>query len=299
MSLRFKPRLLLRHTSSTGVGLTSNRRVRNSRRSILCRPAVFGLRRLSTVNPVLKASYIGTACLPRYSLYPEYATLRYFSYVIAIVQRSGKRLSCWNVGAEVMSVVNQLTQSKYDMFSFELGGANMPALNGNGQRRETAVDGILDKEVSLPPAADHLASHYTSGLVYALWLRSDHTTLIPVTQPQTNVESHDHASVFSQVCQRLKVSFLVRYRSLDRKLRKIVKNKYRYSRSYVMLKPSSRIKQGLRFILLGLALRSNQKIRESMLGLISDLLFAPQSSILLEVRDKHQSVALTALTLNR
>ncbi len=104
---------------------------------------------------------------------------------------------------------------------------------------------------------------------------------------------------FPQICGRLKISFMVRYRSLDRKLKKIVKNKYRYSRAYVMLKLQNRIKSGLRLILLGLAVRSNQTIQDRLEDVLGDVLFMPEKSMLLDIRNKHQNIALTALTLSK
>lgn len=103
--------------------------------------------------------------------------------------------------------------------------------------------------------------------------------------------------VFLQICSALKTSYMVKYKSLDRKLRKIVKNKYRFFRFYSMLKPMQRVKAGLRFTLLGLTLRSNQRMQERLVELFSDIFFIPEQSLLLGLKRKHQLVTLGALTL--
>jgi hypothetical protein len=198
-----------------------------------------------------------------------------------------------------MADISQLAFMKCGLFGLESRGMGAFVSGWDDRWGNIPTQGIGKKEINQPQVLDRLVPHCASGLLYLLWLRSGLIKSTSAFQVHVSQDLYDNTSAFWLVCQRLRVSFLVRYRSLDRKLRKIVKNKYRYSRSYVMLKPSNRVKQGLRFILLGLSLRSNQRMRDCLLGLFHDVLFVPQSSILMEVRDKHQSVALTALTLNR
>ena len=299
MTLRFRAKTRSFNSLSAGSGFTLNLQSKNLQPSLWHKSAVSGPRRMLAVSPVLRVNCTHVTLSSGYSLYPEYTTLRYFSYVIAIIQRSGKRLSYWRLGAEVVSSINQLIFTGYGLPGLESRDIETHLPCSDDQVNEGKTYGVSEGEVNSPHVLDHPTSQIVSSIVYTLWLRSRLIELTPATQVQTSLELYDNISVFLRICQRVRVSFLVRYRSLDRKLRKIVKNKYRYSRSYVMLKPSSRVKQGLRFILLGLSLRSNQKIRECLASLFYDVLFAPQSSILLEVRDKYQSVALTALTLNR
>jgi hypothetical protein len=103
--------------------------------------------------------------------------------------------------------------------------------------------------------------------------------------------------IFAYICLSLTTSFVVRYKSLDRKLRKIVKNKYRYFRFYSMIKPANRVRTGLRFILLGLALRSNQKLKDRLDEVLTDVCISPSTSILVSLKQKHQTITLGALTL--
>lgn len=53
---------------------------------------------------------------------------------------------------------------------------------------------------------------------------------------------------FEQVASRLALSYFVQHQALDRKLRKIVKNRYRYVRRYVYVRPSERTRRGLRLL---------------------------------------------------
>jgi len=106
-----------------------------------------------------------------------------------------------------------------------------------------------------------------------------------------------HSNLVHRLCAVLKMSYMVKYKALDRKLRKIVKNKYRYFRFYGMLKPNNRVKAGLRLLLLGLSLRSSQKMNSRLLDLLVDLCVTPEQSFLVNLRKKHQTLTLSTLTL--
>lgn len=105
------------------------------------------------------------------------------------------------------------------------------------------------------------------------------------------------ACPIKMLCGSLKMSYMVKYKALDRKLRKIVKNKYRYFRFYTMVNPNNRIKLGLRLLLIGLSLRSNQRVSSRVVELIADVLVSPDQSLLLNLRNRHQTITLTTLTL--
>ena len=64
-----------------------------------------------------------------------------------------------------------------------------------------------------------------------------------------------------------------------------------------MIKPNRRVRTGLRFILIGLMVRSGQKIQDRLLDILGDVCFSPAQSILLNLKAKHQMIALTTLTL--
>lgn len=112
------------------------------------------------------------------------------------------------------------------------------------------------------------------------------------------IEKRQCNDIFSQICLALKTAYVVKYKSLDRKLRKIVKNKYRYFRFYSMVKPAGRVRVGLRFILLGLAVRSNQTFHDRLDEILLDVLVHPSRSILLSLKQKHQMVSLGSLALS-
>ena len=56
----------------------------------------------------------------------------------------------------------------------------------------------------------------------------------------------------------LRLTYRIRYHALDRKVRKIVKNKYRYVRSYVCIRETQRFRLGLRLMLVGALLQSDR-----------------------------------------
>jgi len=62
------------------------------------------------------------------------------------------------------------------------------------------------------------------------------------------------AHVISWVGLSLVLSYRIRYHALDRKLRKIVKNRYRYVRSYTCVREAQRLRYGLRLLTVGLML---------------------------------------------
>jgi hypothetical protein len=113
-----------------------------------------------------------------------------------------------------------------------------------------------------------------------------------------DVSAPAQSQFFLNLCFSLKMAYMVKYRALDRKLRKIVKNKYRYVRFYSMINPRHRIKSGLRLFLVGLSLRSNQKISDRLIDLMLDIFLFPSNSLLLNLRSKHQTITLTTLTLS-
>jgi hypothetical protein len=53
----------------------------------------------------------------------------------------------------------------------------------------------------------------------------------------------------------LRLTYRIRYHALDRKVRKIVKNKYRYVRTYVCVREWHRARLGLRLLLVGVSIQ--------------------------------------------
>jgi hypothetical protein len=64
-----------------------------------------------------------------------------------------------------------------------------------------------------------------------------------------------------------------------------------------MVNPKNRVKTGLRLFLIGLSLRSNQKLGTRLFELLVDILMYPSNSLLLNLRSKHQAITLSTLTL--
>lgn len=113
----------------------------------------------------------------------------------------------------------------------------------NGSRLSTELS-ILDESFQ-PQTQLRFSNH---GLLGALvWSHmshskpSDRTGLILDKAVTLGLKFN----AFDLVAERLQLTYVVKYQALDRKLRKIVKNKYRYIRRYVAIRPADRIKAGL------------------------------------------------------
>ena len=109
--------------------------------------------------------------------------------------------------------------------------------------------------------------------------------------------SESASGYFFQLAQRLSLTYFVQHQALDRKLRKIVKNKYRYVRRYVYVRPADRVRIGLRLIVVGQHLQPQRRWGCRVGSLLEDFNFAPEQSILRRLWQRHQQVALQALGL--
>jgi hypothetical protein len=72
------------------------------------------------------------------------------------------------------------------------------------------------------------------------------------------VTSADSEWLLPALATTLPITYVVQYQALDRKLRKIVKNRYRYVRRYVCLRPSERLRVGLRLVRAAYPLYTNR-----------------------------------------
>jgi hypothetical protein len=64
--------------------------------------------------------------------------------------------------------------------------------------------------------------------------------------PVVPAQTYSPADLLAAMSESLILSYCVQHQALDRKLRKIVKNKYRYVRRYVYVRERDRLRQGLR-----------------------------------------------------
>lgn len=95
----------------------------------------------------------------------------------------------------------------------------------------------------------------------------------------------------------LEMTYRIRYHALDRKVRKIVKNRYRYVRTYVCVRDVQRIRFGLRLLPLGVLLCTDRRWVGRLTQLLAGLVQQPEASILRQLRKQHHQTALTALGL--
>lgn len=110
-------------------------------------------------------------------------------------------------------------------------------------------------------------------------------------------QSTDNAHWLNSLFSRLTVAYYVRYRALDRKLRKIVKNRYRYTRQYVAIYPGDRLRVGLRYLRVLASLSSNRHCWARFSSVLVTLLLPREQCPILTVLKKHQQTALRALGL--
>ena len=95
----------------------------------------------------------------------------------------------------------------------------------------------------------------------------------------------------------LRLTYRIRYHALDRKIRKIVKNKYRYVRSYVCIREAHRVRHGLRLVPMGVLLCPERRWGARLATLLETLVWAPHQSVVRQLRQQHHNTALGALGL--
>ena len=103
--------------------------------------------------------------------------------------------------------------------------------------------------------------------------------------------------VLAWVGLSLRLTYRIRYHALDRKIRKIVKNKYRYVRSYVCIREVHRVRHGLRLVPLGVLLCPERRWGARLAVLLETLVWAPHQSVVRQLRQQHHNTALAALGL--
>lgn len=93
----------------------------------------------------------------------------------------------------------------------------------------------------------------------------------------------------------LRQTYRIRYRGIDRKLRKIIKNEYRYLRSYECLRGSARLHQWTQHLRLLLLFHPAVTRRQRLLSLLSEVVCSPGTSALTLLRDSTKLQVVQAL----
>lgn len=97
------------------------------------------------------------------------------------------------------------------------------------------------------------------------------------------------------LARRLSLTYRVRHRALTRRMRKIVRNRYRFVRTYGAVAPSQRVRQGLRLIQLLLPLSDAPTLTGRLTDTLGGLLEEPATSPLARLHAQHGVVAVTRL----
>lgn len=97
--------------------------------------------------------------------------------------------------------------------------------------------------------------------------------------------------------KKLPITYMIQYQALDRKLRKIVKNRYRYVRRYILVRPRDRLRSGLRLFKTSTLLVSSNQWKQRLYLSLYALYQFPQTAVVLQLRRRHQQITLRALGL--
>ena len=184
------------------------------------------------------------------------------------------------------------------------GGSNIPQFMQSKPSTAASTRGgvlsLLSPELNL----HSLSSIYTTtaipftvatSLLTSVWRAEHLLCCLPIPSADAQEIRPDHLLLW--VGLGLRLTYRIRYHALDRKIRKIVKNKYRYVRSYVCIREAQRVRYGLRLLPLG-ALLCPERRWEVRLGvLLQTLMWNPQQSVVRQLRQQHQQTALSALGL--
>ncbi len=174
------------------------------------------------------------------------------------------------------------------------------SLNQQSGGASGAID--LDKG---PRAADAALSPFGS-MLRGRQPRGDSTFMLGLLAwqlPAVGTDLSDHRASFLPshlllwVSSILQLTYRIRYHALDRKVRKIVKNRYRYVRTYVCVRDIHRVRFGLRLLPLGMLLCADRRWVGRLAQLLAGLVRQPEASILRQLRRQHHQTALTALGL--
>jgi hypothetical protein len=101
----------------------------------------------------------------------------------------------------------------------------------------------------------------------------------------------------ARITRTLPLVFYVQHQALDRKLRKIVKNRYRYVRRYVYIQPSDRLRLGLRLCAVARMLYGGPTWAYRLRAMVEAYMENPATSLISVLHRRHQEITLRALGL--
>jgi hypothetical protein len=164
--------------------------------------------------------------------------------------------------------------------------------------------------------AGKLVSHQRNlAHIFSALLRNLH----PQHQPTYNLVSYSPADLFAVLLvkaplrtngegvlsdlpyllatfsQKISILYRVSFVGLSRRLRKIVKNKYRFRRQYVCVLPASRLRYGFHLVRFCLKFADGRTRLERLLSLVKSVLFQEDSSPILFMRYQQQKHVLGVL----
>jgi hypothetical protein len=151
---------------------------------------------------------------------------------------------------------------------------------------------LLNKIVrSLTPVTSTQTLITPNALIIELWRLSDLGGQCLRNQPRLPGPTPS----LGQMAGGIELTYRVKLRGLSRKLRKIVRNRYRFTRSYEWVHPTLRYKAGLHLIKPALRLKKLPTFSGRLSSTVYDVLNNPRQSATLALKQKHQQVAMSML----
>ena len=90
--------------------------------------------------------------------------------------------------------------------------------------------------------------------------------------------------------------FKISYRALTKKIRKILKNKYRYKSYPIYVKPSMRVKESLRFFKKCIELEVSESLKDNIYQSIFSIIFESNDSWIIKLRNRQQLSVLKSFS---
>lgn len=148
-------------------------------------------------------------------------------------------------------------------------------------------------------------SHHLPGIDILLGLFIQHgklallfkqlTNFINLCPEQINFKFSTLSEVFLWLWKDITIAFHVKYCMLSRKVRKIVKNKYRYQKRYEWIPPHIRLRTASRFFKHLVLIDQGLSFHQRLSNTITQHLINPEHSNLKQVVHQTQNIAVSVL----
>lgn len=119
---------------------------------------------------------------------------------------------------------------------------------------------------------------------------------LPYNRPAENSKDAELFTASALTINAAEAAYCVRYNQLNRKLRKIVKNKYRYQKRFEWIPPALRPYTAIRLFKAYLKTRTELTLAERFAGVLTDQLLFADKAPLTQLAKQSQQTAVSALS---